>query len=180
MERLKGHDLEKIFTEEVWRMNGQYLYNTIGFLKKQIDEIERYVLKKHKDSSFYQGLQTVPGIGEVLGLTIALETGPIERFASEKNYASYCRCVPSAYWSNNKKKGCGNQKNGNKYLSWAFAEAACFCLRHCEAAKKYHQRKVSKTNQPSAYRALANKLAKACYFIMRDGVVFDENKLFGN
>ena len=64
-------------------------------------------------------------------------------------------------WSNEKKKGQGNQKSGNKYLSWAYAEAATFCIRYCPEAKKHYQRKMAKTNQPSAYRAMANKFWSA-------------------
>lgn len=122
---------------------------------------------------------TVPGIGKTLSFTISLETGPIERFGSPGCYASYCRCVPSSYWSNDKKKGEGNSKNGNKYLSWAYAEAANFCIRYCEEAKRYYQRKKAKTNVPKAYRAVSNKLAKACYFLMRDETEFDAKRLFG-
>lgn len=180
MERMETEDIEKLFKEEEWQLNGQYLFNAARYLKHQIDEIERYVMAKFKEEWSYKGLQTVPGIGEVLGLTIVLETRPIGRFSSAASYASYCRCVPTAYWSYNKKKGGGNQKNGNRYLSWAYAEATNFCLRHCEPARKYHQRKAAKTNQPKAYRAVANKLAKACYYIMRDGEEFNVNKLFAS
>lgn len=179
LERLKDVDVVKLFEAEEWVLHGRSLVETLQFLKKQADGIERYVLAKIKRDWMYVGLQTVPGIGEILGLTIALETGPIERFASAGDYASYCRCVPSAHWSNEKKKGQGNQKSGNKYLSWAYAEAATFCIRYCPEAKKYYQRKTAKTNQPSAYRAMANKLSKACYFIMRDRSRFDATKLFG-
>jgi transposase len=41
----------------------------------------------------FKPLLTVSGIGEILGLTIMLETGEIGRFANVGNYASYCRCV---------------------------------------------------------------------------------------
>ena len=65
----------------------------------------------------------MPGVGRVLALTIMMETGPIDRFADVGNYVSYCRKVPAARFSNEKKKGTSNRKNGNKYLSWAYAEA---------------------------------------------------------
>jgi transposase len=74
-------------------------------------------------------LKTVPGIGEILAVTIRLETGPIARFASVGHFASYCRCVESQRLSNGKVKGKGNTKNGNKYLGWAFVEAANFAIR---------------------------------------------------
>jgi len=70
----------------------------------------------------------VPGIGQILALTIMLETGDIKRFSTVGDYASYCRCVGSQKLSNGKKKGSGNTKNGNKYLAWAFVEAANFAI----------------------------------------------------
>ena len=63
-----------------------------------------------------------------LSLTIALETGDIGRFAKVGNYASYCRCASSEWLSNGKRKGRGNTKNGNKWLAWAFVEAANFTV----------------------------------------------------
>ena len=91
-------------------------------------------------------LKTVPGIGETLATTIMLETGTIERFAEVGNFSSYCRCVDSLRESNGKKKGEGNGKNGNKYLAWAFVEAANFALRYCPQAKRFYERKKRKTN----------------------------------
>lgn len=166
--------------EEDLFYNGMRLLSAIRYLEQQIKAIEGYVLEKVQDKPPYPALTTVPGIGVVLGLTITLETGPIDRFESAGQYASYCRCVPSAYWSNAKQKGSGNPKNGNKYLSWAFAEAANFAIRYLKPAKAFYQRKCAKTNPPSAYRAIANKLAKACYFMMRDNVPFEAQRLFGN
>lgn len=176
---IKDEDLDKIFVEEMWIANGKSTHATINFLDERINEIERLVLHKMKEDWSYRHLTSVPGIGEILGLTISLETGPVERFGSPGEYASYCRCVPSGYWSNEKKKGAGNKKNGNKYLSWAYAEAATFCIRFCKEAKIYYQRKCAGRNKPVAYRAISNKLAKACYFIMRDGTEFDAKRLFG-
>ncbi len=71
-------------------------------------------------------VQTVTGIGKIIGLTILPETGDIGRFARPWKYASYCRCVGSARFGNGKRKGRGKTRNGNKYLAWAFTEAAIF------------------------------------------------------
>ena len=123
-------------------------------------------------------LLTVSGIGRILGLTIALETGPIERFAGVGNYASYCRCVGSTHVSNGKQKGKGNTKNGNKYLAWAYVEAANFAVRYNPQIKRYYQRKRAKTKGVVAIKAVAHKLARACYHILRDGSAFDVNRAF--
>jgi transposase len=126
----------------------------------------------------FEYLLTITGIGNILALTIMLEVGDISRFKKVGHYSSYCRCVSSIRTSNDKKKGEGNRKNGNKYLSWAYVEAANFSKRYCKEAERFYQRKKSKTNQIVATKALANKLARASYYIMRDKVPYDPKKLF--
>jgi transposase len=107
-----------------------------------------------------------------------LEVGDIGRFLKVGNYASYCRCVGSKRVSNGKKKGENNKKNGNKYLAWAYVEAAHFAKRHMPKAQRFYQQKMAKANGAVATKALANKLARASYFVMRDQVPFDEDMLF--
>ena len=97
---------------------------------KQIKAIEREVKKKARLQKEFVQLLTVNGIGDILAMTIALETGDISRFKEVGNYSSYCRCVKSERRTNKKKKGEGNSKNGNKFLAWAFVEAATFAIRH--------------------------------------------------
>jgi transposase len=108
-----------------------------------------------------------------------LEVGDLARFEKVGNYSSYCRCVKSERLSNDKKKGEGNRKNGNKYLSWAYVEAAHFAKRFCPKADRFYQRKRARTNGIVATKALSNKLARASYYIMRDRVPYDPVKLFG-
>ncbi len=107
-----------------------------------------------------------------------LETGQIERFASVGNYASYCRCVGSKKISNGKRKGSDNTKNGNKYLAWAFVEAANFAIRFNSKIKGFYQKKKSKRNAIVAIKAVAHKLCRACYYIIKDQVAFDITKAF--
>jgi transposase len=123
-------------------------------------------------------LKTAPGIGLILSLTIMLETGDINRFPSVGDYASYARCVNSKKISNSKNKGQGNTKNGNKYLAWAYVEAAHFAIRYSAKIKSFYQRKKSKTNGIVAIKAVAHKLCRACYYIMKDQVAFDVTKAF--
>lgn len=113
-----------------------------------------------------------------MATTILLETGPIDRFASPGNFASYARCVDSLHTSNGKRKGSGNTKNGNKYLSWAFIEAAHFAMRYCAEAKRFYERKKAKTNTVVAIKALAHKLARACFHILKERKPFDVTRCF--
>ena len=148
-------------------------------LESQIKLLEKKILADTIGKPYYLKLLTVPGIGKVLALTITLETGDIKRFEDDGNYASYSRCVSSERISNEKYKGSNNRKNGNKYLGWAFVEAANFMRRYCPHAESFHMRKSIKENPVLATKALACKIAKACFYIMRDDVDFDVEKMFG-
>ena len=146
---------------------------------QQVELLEQTVTQRVKLRAQFCFLKTVPGIGEILALTIMLETGDIRRFFSVGNFASYCRCVGSQKISNGKKKGQGNTKNGNKYLAWAFVEAAHFAIRYNSKIKSFYQRKKAKTKIVVAIKAVAHKLCRACYYIMRDQIAFDMSKAFG-
>ena len=113
-------------------------------LETQIQDLERTVLRQMRSQPEMRWLKTVPGIGDILAGTIRLETGPIARFASVGHFASYCRCVESQRLSNGKVKGKGNTKNGNKYLGWAFVEAANVAIRFDSGIKRFSQRKQAK------------------------------------
>jgi transposase len=157
---------------------GQVSKDSIDFLTKEIWKIETFIGNKIKLHEPYSNLVTLPGVGKILSFTIMLETGPIDRFHDVGNYASYCRKVNSKWTSNNKTKGSGNKKNGNKYLAWAFSEAAELARRFDPDARAYYNRKLQKTNFMIAHSALAHKLARAAYYIMRDNVPFMPEKLF--
>ena len=117
---------------------------TIRFLGKIINEIEKEVMSQIELKKEFAMLLTIPGIGNILGLTIMMEVGTMDRFPKVGNYSSYCRCVESKKISNKKKKGENNRKNGNKYLGWAYVEAANYAQRNCPHAQKFFQRKMSK------------------------------------
>lgn len=160
-------------------LSGEVSKESIDFLTKKIRKIEKVLEQRVALRAEYKNLLTIPGIGKILGLTIMLETGDIGRFAGVGNYASYCRKVNTKWLSNGKSKGKGNKKNGNKYLAWAFSEASELARRFDAQAKAYYERKMMQTNRMVAHSALAHKLARAAYFIMKDGVEFQPRRIFG-
>jgi len=147
-------------------------------LRQQITCLEKTLSKQVKLKNEFINLTSANGIGQILGLTIMLETGDISRFDKVGQYASYCRCVSGGRYSNGKKKSKTNTKNGNKYLAWAFVEAANYAIRYNKTIKKYYQRKLAKSHVMVAKGAVAHKLARACYYMLRDDVPFDVNKAF--
>lgn len=171
-------DLRKLFTHPAHILAGTVNLKMVETLNEQIVFIEKHIEADLEDSTLLMLLRTIPGVGRTLGLTILLETGDIGRFPDAGHYASYCRLVESTRISNGKQKGRGNRKSGNQYLCWAYIEAANHCRRSCAAAEKFHQRKRSKKENVVAICAMACKLSKAAFFIMRDGVPFDEKKIF--
>lgn len=181
IKRLKN-DEEKILyylKDEHVRVATQSQLKILRCIMEQIDVLEKNILKIIKNDQMFNLIKTIPGIGSILGMTILLETGEINRFSKVGNYSSYCRCVESKRVSNEKKKGENNRKNGNAYLGWAFIEASNAAIKHYPEIKKYYQRKLNKTMRVVALKTIANKLSRATYFILRDGVQFDMKKAFG-
>jgi transposase len=150
----------------------------IAALDAQIERLEKRLQESVGPRPEYAWLTSVPGIGRTLATTILLEIGTIERFAAVGQFASYARCVDSVHTSNGKKKGEGNSKNGNKYLAWAFVEAANFARRYSPQAQRFYERKKARTNTVLATKALAHKLARACYHILKEGKPFDVTRCF--
>ncbi len=147
-------------------------------LDAAIVEIEKKVQSSTSPLPCYKQLQTLPGIGRVLALTITLETADIHRFPTAGDYASYCRCVDSQRLSNQRKKGTNNVRCGNSYLSWAWVEAANFAQRFDEKCRQFYDRKKAQSNTCVATKALACKLAKAAWHIMRENKPYDPDKIF--
>jgi transposase len=126
--------------DEVWRLfdnpsdqlvarEDQRLILELG---QSIERIESHVLKRARQMPEYKRLLTLPGIGRILGMTVTMEVGEARRFKTDGDFASYCRTVDARHLSNGREKGQNNQKCGNKYLAWAFVEAANFARRYDE------------------------------------------------
>jgi transposase len=147
-------------------------------LDKSIARIEKAVLQSARELPYYEKLNTLPGVGKILGMTITMEVGEIKRFKTSGDFASYCRAVDSKRTSNEKNKGRNNRKCGNKYLSWAFVEAANFAKRYDESCRRWFDRKTAKTNTVIATKALACKLAKAAWHLMAERVDYDQKRIF--
>ena len=184
--RMKSEDIKRITDPEVRRLfPGKEMQTAvlasvglIRHLEGDISTIEKMITKKLKIRKEFAKLMTVPGIGTILTLTIMLEVGDINRFPTVGDYSSYCRCVKSIRTSAGKVIGYGNRKNGNKYLSWAYIEAAQAARRFYETVRAFYEKKMAKTNRIVAIKALSHKLTRASYYVMRDQVDYDPARLF--
>ena len=176
---MKPAEAQARFTAPADQLLGGEQITLMSQLTDSITKLEQHILGVTGKTRAYQRLQELPGIGKILGLTIALETGDAKRFAEAGNFASYCRCVKSLRQSNTKKKGENNRKCGNKYLAWAFVEAAHFACRYDEQCRRFYDRKKQQTNPVIATKALACKLAKAAWHVMAEDAPYDATRVFG-
>jgi transposase len=151
----------------------------VSFLNDKIDLFEKKILEQVDFKDDYKLLLGVPGIGKILGLTILLEVGDIDRFRKVGNFTSYCRCARAKHTSNGKTKANNNRKNGNKYLSWAFVEAAHHAIGCSESARNFYHQKKEKKNGTLATKALASKWTKAVYYVLKRQEPFDIRRVFG-
>jgi transposase len=147
----------------------------------QIFQLEEELQRQTKQvaSKEYALLQTVPGIGENLGLTILYEIGSVERFPTVKDFLSYCRLVKGTVASAGKIKGLRGAKLGNPYLRWAFGEAAIIAKRDHSRIGPLAQRLEDRMggNKFKANTVVAIKLARAVYFMLSNKTVFDPDRL---
>ena len=180
LSKIKAVDLapEELFEHPAERLIATMQKEHIDALSKSITTIEKEAVATAKSTGYYERLKTLPGIGVVLGLTITLEVGDISRFKSPGDFASYARTVDSRRLSNGKQKGANNQKCGNKYLAWAFVEGANFAKRNHESCRRWFERKSARSGNIIATKALACKLAKAAWHIMKTGEDYDEMRMF--
>ncbi len=153
--------------------------NVADVLRTEIASLEKIILAQAKQRPEYALLESIPGIGQTLAMTILYETGSLSRFPDAGHFCSYCRCVPSQHFSNGKVKRKGNSRNGNPYLAWAFLETAHFAIRFEPLAKRYYERKKSRTSPVVALKAVAHKMARACFYVLRDQVPFQATQAFG-
>jgi transposase len=176
---LSDQDVDELLEQEYLILSGKANISVMNHLSKEIAKLEKAILKVARLKPEFKKLLTMPGIGKVLALTISYEVGDFSRFKKQGNYVSYCRCVDSKRTSNGKKKGENNRKSGNKYLCWAYVEAANFAKRWCPYAQVYYKNKLKESGIPIlAAKALASKIARASYHVLTTDEPYNPEKVF--
>lgn len=178
LKQMELDQLKQFIDDDKLLMTVSEQHSLLQDLVLRIGRIEKEILKHIKVNRHFRALKKVPGIGDILAMTILIETGDIQRFQKVGHYASYCRCVDSKSLSNGKKKGDNNRKCGNKYLAWAYMEAANFAIRYYPTIQAYYQKKLSRTHKVVALKTIASKLCRACYHMLKHNGEFDMQKLF--
>ncbi|MBU2916337.1 MAG: transposase [Psychrosphaera sp.] len=170
--------LKHTFKDEVAQRNIDLDMALLECYHRELSKVEWFIEKQAKqhEPAYLAVLRTVPGIGQILGLTILYEIGNINRFDTVQHFASYCRLVKCKAESAGKTYGTQGNKIGNAHLKWAFSEAAVLYLRGNSKGQKYLQKLQRRMNKAKALSALAHKLGRAVYFMLRNKTVFDEQR----
>jgi transposase len=147
----------------------------IDYYDRLLTDLELYIVKtaRQQDAHTLYLLQTVPGIGKILSLVLLYATHQIDRFPRMQDFVSYCRLVKYAKESAGKRSGTSGKKIGNAYLKWAFSEAAVLFLRNNAQGQQCLTRLEKKHGKGKALTLLAHKLARAVYYMLRRGTVFE-------
>lgn len=175
-----GELVASYFDNEFVRERVATQIRLILFYDREIAAADERIAAAVKADARMKRLRTIKGCGQVLSTAIAVELGDFSRFPSQKCFVSYCRLAPTAKLSNGKSKGTGNAKNGNAYLSWALTELANLAIRFNPSAKKFYDRIFNRTHlRVKAIRAVAAKLARAIYMMLKHGQNFESARCFG-
>ena len=60
-----------------------------------------------------------------------------------------------------------------------FPRRAHFAIQYLPTAKRFYEKKAAQRHPILAMKALSHKIARACYYVMRDRISFDPARLFG-
>jgi transposase len=145
----------------------------ITTLTEQIKHLEQAVQADLLDVPAVQRLLWIPGIGRIMAFTIALEVGDIQRFRTVKHFWSYCRLVPGAADSADRRRH-RPSKDGNRYLKLAFSHAAIRAAQYFPEVRQWYQRWKRKKPLRVARALIAKEIAKSVYHVLRDDVDFNQ------
>lgn len=126
----------------------------------------------------YELVQTMPGVGKILGMTLIYETQDISRFESVGRYASYCRVIKCKKESAGKNYGYGGVKIGNPFLKWAFSQIAVLSKRD-PFMKAYSQELEKRHGKRKARSIYTHKICRSIYFMLLRRKPFDRMEFFG-
>ena len=146
-------------------------------LNGEIARLEREIIEQVKLAAQYEPLLSIAGIGQILALAIMLR---LERSSVLPRSAILLLCTLCGQPAlvQRQKQGPGQRQERQRLPGLGVCRGGAFCRALQRAIKRFYQRKPAKTNRVVAIKAVAHKLARACYYILRDQVPFMVNKAF--
>ena len=151
----------------------------IDQVEQSISQAEKRIYQVIKEDHTMQLLRTLPGVGPILAIVIALEVGSVDRFPRAENLASYAGKVPRVNSSGGKTYYGKVRPDVNRYLTWAYTEAANAIVlqQHrmpdCHVLRLYWRIRKHK-GHAKAITAVGRHLAEATYWMLKKDEPYHE------
>jgi transposase len=167
---------------EQTRWVSEQLVAQLDFVGNQVRQLEQRLAELVKITPEMQWLLTMPGVGVILAATMALEIGEIERFPSAMHLASYSGTTPRVHASGGKVRYGHLRADVNRYLKWAFAEAAnSVAVNHTRCPQRHvsqlYRRLRLHKGHGKAIGAVARHLAEAAFHVLRGQQMYQDPSL---
>jgi len=142
------------------------ILNQCEYLEKDIDAYTIKIEEQSIDNPTAKLLESIPGIGYLLALLLAVEIGNISRFPNDRALASYAGLVPSVASSGDKTHLGETSNKANPYIRWALAEAVSHVVKKDPVYKSFYDKLEGKKGKSKARMAIMHKLIRAIFVIL--------------
>lgn len=161
--------LERLPEQAHWAT--RQMLEQLDQLSGQIRQFEKRLQELVEVTPMMSWLLTLPGIGVILAATVALEIGEIERFANAGRLASYSGTTPRVHSSGGHTRYGRTRPDVNRYLKWAFAEAANSVAVNYRRTPERHVSRLyarlrTAKGHARAVGAVARHLAEATFYVL--------------
>lgn len=158
------------------RMPLQALFEQCAETQARIDRLTDEIKDVHRQSEVSQRLATIPGVGVLTATAIAATTPDVSNFGSARDYAAWLGLTPKPHSTGGKPKNGGISKMGNRYirrLLYLGAMAQIMVRRRSRSpGTDWLARKLEAKETKVVAIALANRMARTIYALLRDGTIY--------
>ena len=170
IDRLRKPDamelLEQRGVEETWRRSIVEALAVIDLLDERIAPLRAELVPLACADRRVMLLQTIPGVGELIGLTLAAEIGDVARFSSPRKLIGYAGMAPRVSQSGDRSRTGALSKAGSRTLRWAAVEAAHQAWRPTNPWHELFTELAQRAGKNPAKSAVARKVLIACWHVL--------------
>jgi transposase len=149
-------------------------------IQGHITDSERWVKKAVSQNDTVAKLRTIPGLGKIFSALIALEVDDIHRFLNPGKLCAYAGLVPTTYASGGKVRHGRLLPSCNRWLRWAYCEAAWIAQRTSPYCHAYFERIKYRKGANSANVALARRLCEITWYCLTQNRPYEERMTYSN
>ena len=162
LDRLRADDAMQLLAdrgvEETWRRSIAEALAVIELFDERLAPLERELRQTAKADARVVLLKTIPGVGDLLGLTLASEIGDVSRFATPRKLIGYAGLAPRVNQSGDRSRTGALSKAGSRTLRWAAVEAAHAAWRPTNPWHQHYSELVKRAGKNPAKSSVARKI----------------------